>query len=140
MVASVLGGVFGEDLLTDTKGDLRAVGREICTLASVLASDRTYSSCQWSVPFLPSGGVAEIDIAPGLVTVSGGGENVIMQPPCSLHTWSFEGQELNWSLVEELDGIPSHIRASSGHRIEFRCVAVAIEGLDAPMIFVRPLA
>ena len=140
MVVSVLGGVFSEDMLTHTRGDLRAIGRQICALASMLASDRTCSSCHWNVPFLPSGGVAEVEIAPGFVTVTSGGDVEVMQPPCSMHTWSFEGQELNWSLVEELDGASDHVRVASGHGIELRCLAVTVGGQDVPMVFVSPMA
>lgn len=136
MVISVLSGTLSSDMFVDKDSELKRIARNFCMLAErVLWSDAEVNMI-WKVPFLTVGEEVNMTISDCIVWARAEGKLAASMPSCQLHTWTWDGQELNSTRIKELDSHAPETNACSGQYLELSSEYVLFDSETMLMVFV----
>lgn len=135
MVVAALSGAFDRDAFVGEDEGLSRILESLCDLVNRAATSRSEFAVGWIVPLLPSGDSMAISIQAGLVKAEGIGSTERAQPSCGLHTWVWDGGEMNLTAMVDMDETSPQLDFRSGETIIIRTVQVTLENEPRFLVF-----
>lgn len=135
-VASVLGAFFGDELFVNENDELERILADLSATAHSAILSQSEGAAIWRVPFLSNGDTISMSVDETEFRAICGEEMAILRPPMAIHTWSWDGTELNESAVEALSETSRPACSSSGHALEITTRLVSYENDQKLLAFV----
>lgn len=135
MVVGVLAGVLDRDAFVDEDLELSGILDGFSDLVERAATSSSEFTTGWRIPLSPDGGPIVISIRAGFVSAESGGRIAMAQPACGLHTWTWDGRELNSSSIREMDESSPQLRLESGMTILIETTQVTLENEPRYLVF-----
>lgn len=134
---SVLYGIYGGDMLTDTEGDLERILSRFADEAVWPSARGVETSISWAVPGLPDGGTVWLVVGGGIVEAHAGGTVVAAPLPEEVHTWSPTGTSLNSTAAASLDETSARLRAFTGQRVAVTSEFIVVDNASTLFVFAK---
>jgi len=135
MVIGVLAGVLDRDAFVDRDHELSEILDGLSDLVDRAATSSSEFATGWRIPLSSDGGPIVISIRAGSVSAESGGRTAVVRPACGLHTWIWDGRELNSSSMREMDGSSPQLRFESGMTILIKTILVTLENEPRYLVF-----
>jgi hypothetical protein len=135
MVVATVAGVFERDAFVDKDHELSVLLDRLSNLIDRAAMSNSEFTTGWKVPLSSDGSPIVISIRTGSVSAESDGRFAMTQQACWLHTWNWDGQELNSSSINEMDGSSPLLRFESGTTILIRTILVTLENEQRYLVF-----
>jgi len=136
LVASVLSGVFGNDLLFRGVDELDSILTDLSITLERSAWSNSEGTTVWEIPYISNGDTVFISIQASILRASSGERSAIAVPGCEAHTWTWNGTSLNSTSVRSLDESSFQIESSSGHALEIEAKEIRYENGNVMFVFV----
>ncbi len=135
VVVAVLAGVFDRDAFVDRHHELSSILEDLSGIVDRAAISNSEFSTAWRVPLASDGNPIVISIRAGSVSAECEGRTAAAQPSCGLHTWSWDGRDLNSSSVYEMDISSPQLSFGSGTTILVSTILVTLENEPKLLVF-----
>lgn len=135
MVVAILGGVADRDRFTDPGDEVERILGDLCDATSMALGGGSEGAVLWKVPTLSSGDALVLTLDHGLVICQLGGRSFICEPPCYIHTWRWDGSELNRTTLDGLDGRSDRLTVVSGDCLCMTTVTILLENEPTLTVF-----
>jgi len=136
MVASVLGAFFGEELFFNEIDELERILVDLSATVRSTTLAGSEGAAIWRVPFLSNGESVSMFVDESEFNAICGEVTAILRPPVDVHTWLWNGNELNESTVEALNEDSQAACSSSGHAFEIENILVFCENDQKLFVFI----
>jgi hypothetical protein len=135
LVLTVMSEATGRDSTLVAREALGQALDGLCKLAESMCLAGGEAVAVWTVPSLPSGAAIKVTITSDLVRGESEGHQVLRRPPWDLHTWSYDGAELNESMVADLDLSSAPVHLGSGECLTVMTRLVLLNDENRLMVF-----
>ena len=136
LVVSVLGGALAQDRFVDRDGELESILWDFCSVLDWALGTGSEATMLWAVPWLSTGHEIRMTLSSDLISLTSGDSRALGQPPSPMHTWVWNGTELNQSVVDDLDAGSEDIALRSGESVEVGARYLIFENELKPLVFV----
>lgn len=136
-VAGVLSGTVRTALSPDPDRELDAVLAMLEDTLDALEMSGCEGAVEWLVPTPPSGRTVTVSFGHGLVLLRTDDHYRAANVSPTLHTWSWDGDHLNVTTIDDLDRFARAVTGSSGETIAISAVRILVEDEPELLFFVR---
>lgn len=137
VTVGVAGGVFDLCLAPDEVAELEGVLQDLAARLMLVASTGPGSTSTWTVPQLSTGDAVTMHVSSEMFSASSSGERAFREPPVEIHTWQWEGMDLNMSIVETLDEEAMPLCVESGSSVLIEVIRPTAGDCTAPLLLVH---
>jgi hypothetical protein len=137
LTVAVLSNVFDRDRFVPTDAEVRRIVNDLRETIDSVYGGGTEKSVSWPVPRLPDGKDVSICITGGLVRGDAEGYSFVAKPIAPVHTWAWDEERLNESLIKDLDNSSEDIHAVSGEVFVISSIATPVDNDQMLLVFVR---
>jgi hypothetical protein len=133
---SVLGVVFADHGTDERRQELRSIVSGLCDAISEAALGYGDVITTYKVPSLSDGEVIRATITVDGAMVSSGMMSAIDHPCTLVHLWHWDGCELNWTTIAELDRLHREVTVTSGTTLEILAMTMMVDHALEALTFV----
>jgi hypothetical protein len=135
---SVLGAAFAEHELDDKRQELRTAVQRLCDTMSAAALGYGDSVTTYTVPWLSTGEAIQATVTTDGTVMSTGALSEVDHPCTQIHLWRWDGNELNNSVIAQMDAACGGFTASSGASLDIVGMSLMVDGTPRMLVFVLP--
>ena len=136
--ASILGTAFADSGVDAKRQELRAAAERLCDTISSAAISGGDSVRHFEIPTLSTGEQIHARLTPDGVLMYSGEVSVVDHPCTPIHLWSWDGRDLNCSVIDSLDRSFDELTAESGEVVTILALSLVVDQIPQTVVFVAP--
>lgn len=137
LTVAVLSNVFEGDRFVPTDAEVRRIVNDLRETIDSVCGGGTEESVSWLVPRLPDGEDVSICIIGEFIRGDAEGRSFIARSIAPVHTWAWDKERLNQSLIRNLDNSSEDIQAVSGEVLVISSIAAPVDNDQMLLVFAR---
>ncbi len=136
MFMTIAGGIVRHSMTLDEGNELTEMLGSLERLMLLLRGGGSGCELSWSVPSTQGGSEIWLDICHTHMTASADGRTIGVELQDPVHTWEWQGEPLNQSIIEERDLASGHLKVRTGDVLCVKTGLIPVDELSSILLFV----